>query len=48
MQLVFNDTSAKLGYYTSLESLYYVLNDEDDNTKCRLSLFDARHMNEPK
>ena len=46
-QLVFNDTSAKLGYYTSLESLYYVLNDEDDNTKCRLSLFDARHMNDP-
>lgn len=46
-QLRFNNKKADLGYYTSLSSLYFVLNDDEGEIKQRLSLFDARHMNDP-
>lgn len=46
-KLWFQDETADLGYYTSLSSLYYVLSDESEDVKYRLSLFDSRHMNDP-
>lgn len=46
--LEFHNDEVELGYYTSLSSLKFVLNDEQKEVKYRLSLFDARHMNDPK
>lgn len=46
-KLCFDDESVDLGYYTSLSSLYYLLNDDMEEVKYRIALFDARHMNDP-
>ena len=45
--LVFRDEGKTLGYYTGMASLYYLLSDEAGEVKYRLSVFDARHMNDP-
>lgn len=46
-KLRLQEESVDLGYYTSLTSLYFLLNDEEEEVKNRLSMFDARHMNDP-
>lgn len=46
-ELQFYDRSADLGYYTSLTSLFYLLEDKEEDVEGRLSLFDARYMNDP-
>lgn len=45
--LIFRDEGKILGYYTGMASLYYLLSDEAEEVKYRLSVFDARHMNDP-
>lgn len=45
--LVFYDNGKQLGYYTTLSSLFYLLSDEKGDVRYRLSIFDARHMNDP-
>lgn len=34
-------------YYTSLDSLYFILNDEKDEIKYKMPIFDVNHMNDP-
>ncbi len=46
-ELVVRDLNNEVAYYTNLYSLYYILNDEESETKYRIPLFDVNHMNDP-
>ena len=46
-QLQFKSKEETIGFYTSIASLSHILKDEKNETKYRMSMFDARHMNDP-
>lgn len=46
-ELVVRDLTCEIAYYTKMKNLYNILNDEKDEVKYRLPLFDVDYMNDP-
>lgn len=46
-ELVVRNLDNEVAYYTNLNSLHYILSDEQSEIKYRIPLFDVKHMNDP-
>lgn len=46
-KLLYENDKQEFGYYTTLNSIKYLLEDDQENRMHRISVFDARHMNDP-
>lgn len=46
-KLLYENDKQEFGYYTTLNSIKYLLEDDQQNRMHRISVFDARHMNDP-